>query len=97
MGRYVSTIGSGVERRYDPSRKLQVQIKDGKLRGPRVSTRGPNIVDPQRFEIPNVKPAVSDHWISKRFLRHLPRLFFLRWIRRREAAFFAIAFRSCFH
>lgn len=42
--------------------------------GPIVS---PYIVDPQCFEIANVQSAICNHWTRKRFLRHLPHLFFL--------------------
>jgi hypothetical protein len=36
-----------------------------------------DVVGPQRLEIANVKPPVSNNRIGKRFLGHLPRLFFL--------------------
>src|ERR1041385_1297791 len=112
MGWYVSTARRGIERRLNPSRELPVQVRNVFQRAS-YSTRGPltldqlvrksrltpflDIVNPQRFEIANVQPAVRNHRIRKRFLRHLPRLFLVGRIRRREASSFAIAFGSGLH
>ena len=48
-----------------------------------------DVVGPQRLEIANVKPAVRNDRVRKRFLRHLPRLFFPGRIWRSEATLIA--------